>query len=377
MDAQELRNAIALTKLKSLTLMDLKTLFDSVGSATAVIELSKDIRSVLPNASKKLVNIFANTDEAMKLADEEMVYIEQKGIRALAMSDDAYPQRLKECADAPLVLYGVGKTDFNRNHIISMVGTRQCTEYGRELCDTFVAELKSLIPDALIVSGLAYGIDICSHRAALANNIDTVGVVAHGLDIVYPTVHRQTAVSMVRSGGGLLTEYTHGTPIAKMNFVRRNRIVAGMSDACIVVESAIKGGSLITARLAADYNRDVFTFPGRVGDSQSEGCNHLIANNEAQMIMTASDFIERMGWESATTTLKQQATQQELFLTLTKDERTIVDVLKNTDSEHINNISTASGINFSTTSAVLFELEMKGVVKSLGGSRYKLLRKGV
>lgn len=374
---QELINIIALTKLKSLNLTDLKLLFESAGSATAVLEHSKNIRQLLPTASDRLVRALAYTGDALRVAEKEMVFIENKHIRTLTISDNDYPQRLKECADAPLVLYACGDTDFNRKHVICMVGTRKCTEYGREICNAFVSQLKELVPDTLIVSGLAYGIDICSHRAALANEMDTVGVVAHGLDNVYPSAHRQTAVEMVRSGGGMLTEYTTNTRPEKMNFVRRNRIVAGMSDACIVVESAAKGGSLITAHMAMDYNREVFAFPGRTFDEQSAGCNHLIMNHEAMLITSASEFVAAMGWESAQATSKHEAIQQELFLELNKDELAVVNMLKNTEDEHINAISAATGINFSSASAILFELEMKGVVKSLGGARYRLIRTGL
>ena len=376
MNTQELICAIALTKLKGLSLLNARTLYDALGSASEVFAHRKDIMSVIPDASPRLVEALSHVEDATKEAEQEMEFVEKKRLKVLTLNDDAYPQRLKECEDAPLVLFNYGDADLNRQHIINVVGTRKCSEYGREVCLNFVAELKTLCPDVLIVSGLAYGIDICAHRAALDNGIDTVAVLAHGLDNIYPSMHRQTAADMIHRGGGLLTEYTTQTRPEKMNFVRRNRIVAGMCDACVVVESPKKGGSLITAELSNSYNRDVFAFPGRVYDEYSAGCNKLIRENQATLLTGAEDMLQALGWHSAAdNAVRSQAVQQDLFPDLSDEEQLLVNALKKVDDKHINQIAFDTNIPYSRASMILFDLEMKGIVKALGGARYRLVRK--
>ena len=374
MDTQEIISAIALTKLKGLSLLNARTLLDAVGSAHEVIAHRKDIVGIIPDASQRLVTAFAEADAALKEAEREMQFIEQKNLKVFTMTDEDYPQRLRECEDAPLVLYYCGNANLNATRIISIVGTRKCSEYGREVCNNFIADLKRYYPDALIVSGLAYGIDICAHRAALENSMSTVGVLAHGLDNIYPSMHRQTAADMVHRQGGLLTEYTTHTTPERGNFVRRNRIVAGLCDACIVVESAERGGSLITAELAMEYNRDVFAFPGRVYDEASRGCNNLIRRQQATLLTCAADLLDAMGWENPLKkTSKPEAVQQELFPDLTDEERALVNTLKDVDDKHINQIAIDANIPYSRASMILFDLEMKGVVRALGGARYKIM----
>ena len=374
MDTQEIISAIALTKLKGLSLLNARTLLDAVGSAHEVIAHRKDIVGIIPDASRRLVTAFAEADAVLKEAESEMQFIEQKNLKVFTLTDEDYPQRLRECEDAPLVLYYCGNANLNAMRIISIVGTRKCSEYGREVCNNFIADLKRYYPDALIVSGLAYGIDICAHRAALENSMSTVGVLAHGLDNIYPSMHRQTAADMVHRQGGLLTEYTTHTTPERGNFVRRNRIVAGLCDACIVVESAERGGSLITAELAMEYNRDVFAFPGRVYDEASRGCNNLIRRQQATLLTCAADLLDAMGWENPLKkTSKPEAVQQELFPDLTDEERTLVNTLKDVDDKHINQIAIDANIPYSRASMILFDLEMKGVVRALGGARYKIM----
>lgn len=343
-----------------------------MGSASEVFAHRKDIVSLIPDASKRLVEAFNDTDNAMRVAEAEMEFIEKKHLKVFTLNDEDYPQRLRECEDAPLVLYYCGSANLNSTHIINMVGTRKCSEYGRELCKNFIKDLKLYDPNMVIVSGLAYGIDISAHRAALENGMPTVGVLAHGLDNIYPSMHRQTAIDIIHQGGGLLTEYTTNTRPEKMNFVRRNRIVAGLCDACIVVESSEKGGSLITAELALDYNRDVFAFPGRVYDETSQGCNNLIKRHQATLLTNTKDFMEAMGWSTASAdAAKPQAIQQELFPDLSDEEQALLNTLKNVDDKHINQIAIDANIPYSRASMILFDLEMKGLVKALGGARYR------
>lgn len=374
MNTQEIISSIALTKLNGLSLLNARTLLDSLGSASEVFAHRKDIVGVIPDASKRLVAAFDHTDEALRLAEEEMKFVEQKRLRVLTLNDVDYPQRLRECEDAPLVLYYCGSANLNSQRVISIVGTRKCSEYGREVCNNFIADLKRYYPDTLIVSGLAYGIDVCAHRAALDNGMSTIGVLAHGLDTIYPSMHRQIAADMVHRQGGLLTEYgVHTTP-EKGNFVRRNRIVAGMCDACIVVESSERGGSLITAELAMEYNRDVFAFPGRVYDEYSRGCNNLIRRQQATLLTCAADLLDAMGWDNPLKKdSKRKVVQQELFPDLTDEERALVNTLKDVDDKHINQIAIDANIPYSRASMILFDLEMKGIVKALGGARYKII----
>jgi DNA processing protein len=375
MNTQEIVSSIALTKLNGLSLLNARTLLDSLGSASEVFAHRKDIVGVIPDASKRLVAAFDHTDEALRLAEEEMKFVEQKRLRVLTLNDVDYPQRLRECEDAPLVLYYCGSANLNSQRVISIVGTRKCSEYGREVCNNFIADLKRYYPDTLIVSGLAYGIDVCAHRAALDNGMSTIGVLAHGLDTIYPSMHRQIAADMVHRQGGLLTEYgVHTTP-EKGNFVRRNRIVAGMCDACIVVESSERGGSLITAELAMGYNRDVFAFPGRVYDEYSRGCNNLIRRQQATLLTCAADLLDAMGWDNPLKKdSKRKVVQRELFPDLTDEERALVNTLKDVDDKHINQIAIDANIPYSRASMILFDLEMKGIVKALGGARYRLVQ---
>ncbi|MCH5175309.1 MAG: DNA-processing protein DprA [Prevotellaceae bacterium] len=378
MSSQELIYSIALTKLKGLSLLNARTLYDTLGSAEEVFAHRKDIFAVIPDASKRLVEALGNVDDALRVAEQEMEFVEKKHLKVLTIGSDDYPHRLRECEDAPLVLYYCGSADLNRQRVVCVVGTRKCSEYGRELCRNFIADLKRHCPDTLIVSGLAYGMDICAHRQSLEQGVDTVAVLAHGLDNIYPYTHRQTAADMVHNGGGLITEYTTQTRPERMNFVRRNRIVAGLSDACIVVESSAKGGSLITAELSQNYNRDVFAFPGRVYDECSAGCNNLIRRQQATLITCADDFIEAIGWQSRIDKKNTpKAIQQDIFPELTDEERLLVNVLQEVDDKHVNQLSVDTNIPYSRVSMILFDLEMKGIIMALGGARYRLLRREV
>jgi DNA processing protein len=254
-----------------------------------------------------------------------------------------------------------------------VVGTRHATSYGEDLCISFIRDLAEYCPDTLVVSGLAYGIDIHAHRASLQHHLSTVGVLAHGLDRIYPAAHRKTAISMM-DNGGLLTEFMSGTNPDRQNFVKRNRIVAGMSDATIVVESAVKGGALITAELSESYHRDCFAFPGRVNDPYSMGCNELIKKNRAALIQSAEDFVNAMGWNIVEKNNSKSSVQRELFPELSEEEEKIVQILqKYPDGIQINALVVEANIPINRMSSLLFEMEMKGLVRALAGGVYRLL----
>ena len=312
-------------------------------------------------------------DDILPLAEKELEFAESKGIQCLGIGDAGYPARLKGCADAPLVLFYKGNANLSSRRIISVVGTRHCTEYGRDLCASFTRDLAALAPGTVVVSGLAYGIDINAHRGALAAGLPTVGVLAHGLDTIYPAMHRDTARKMLENGG-LVTEFPCGTVPEKTNFVRRNRIIAGLSDATIVVESAARGGSLITASVAESYDREVCAFPGRVGDASSEGCNMLIMDNKARMITSAESLVKALCWDCEANPAAVRPAAPELFPELSDEERRIAGSLEGCDGKQINLITVETNIPMSRLMSVLFEMEMRGIVKSLNGARYRLNR---
>ena len=371
---QEMINAIAVSKMGFYKLAEMLELQQKLGSATAIIEHRNNIKDVLPDASNKLIETLKNANRFLIQAEQEFSWAQNNGVEVLCWNDERYPQRLKECVDAPLTLFYKGSANLNKQRIISIVGTRKCTHYGQDLIKHLITNLQRLCPDVLIVSGLAYGVDINAHRSALENNFETVGVLAHGLDYLYPHAHKETALQML-SHGGLLTEYCTNTKADKMNFVRRNRIVAGMCDACILVESALKGGGLITAGIAKDYSRDVFAFPGAVGAPYSEGCNALIAQNGASLITSANDLLENMNWDNIVllNKAKEKGIERELFPTLNTDEQKVVEVLKKHNNLQINMLLAQTDLSIGKLSAVLFELEMKGIVRAMAGGSYHLL----
>lgn len=373
MNHNETRNAIALTRVNYFNLAGLAQLYRKLGSATEVIAHRNNLKEVLPDASPRLLEAMHNIEQHLRVADAEMEYNTRNNIKTLCLADNDYPQRLKNCADAPLVLFFKGNTDLNRARVINVVGTRHCTAYGQDVIRKFVTELKKLSPEVLVVSGLAYGVDINAHRQALANDLDTVAVLAHGLDNLYPARHKQTADEMIKHGG-LLTEFLTNTNADKLNFVRRNRIVAGMSDACVLVESAAHGGGLITTAIARDYSREVFAFPGAVGAPFSEGCNNLIRDHKAQLITSAADFIQALGWE--TDFKRVQATRQgierQLFPELSAEEQTVIEALQSLNDQPISQLSLSANIPISRLTVVLFQLEMKGMLKLLAGGCYHL-----
>ena len=302
-------------------------------------------------------------------AEEEIQFIEKYGIKPLFLTDKDYPKRLLNCYDSPTLLYYKGDAALNAPKIVAIIGTRSHTDYAKQVTEKLVKEL--VAQQVTIVSGLAFGVDALAHKAAIKNNLPTIGVLAHGLDQVYPYEHAGLAKDMIRQAGGLLTEFRSGTKPDKHNFPTRNRIVAGMSDATIVIETGIKGGSMITAELANGYNKDVFALPGKITDSKSAGCNHLIKNNKAILLTDAEELTELMGWQE-----KKRKTggrnQKELFIELTADEKIIINIVKEKESVPIDEINLKSGLSSSAVAAAILNLELQNVMVSLPGKYYRL-----
>ena len=312
-------------------------------------------------------NIKAFTD--FSAAEEEIKFIEKYKIVPLFLTDKNYPQRLLNCYDSPTLLYYRGAADLNTSKIIAIVGTRNNTDYGKQATEKLIKELTE--QNVLIISGLAFGIDAIAHKSAIKNELPTVGVLAHGLDKIYPYEHSSLAKDMIKHGGGLLTEFRSNTNPDKHNFPIRNRVVAGMSDVTIVIETGIKGGSMITAELANGYNKDVFALPGRVNDTKSAGCNYLIKNNKAMLLTDAQELIEMMNWED-TKSKKEKRNQKEIFIELSKDEKLIIDILKEKEAVHIDEINLKCGLSSSSVAAAILNLELQNVILSLPGKIYQL-----
>ena len=375
MNEQEIYYTIALTRMTGFNFQTALRLYQELGGGQAVYEHRLDIKDVLPDCSNRLAESLKDWTLPLARAAQEMEFITKHMVKPLLLGDEDYPQRLAECPDAPILMYYMGSANLNQKRVINIVGTRQCTTYGKDLIRRFIADLRRLCPEMLIVSGLAYGVDICAHREALGNGYETVGVLAHGLDEIYPSSHRETAKQMLAQGG-LLTEYMTETGADKMNFVKRNRIVAGMCDATILVESAAKGGGLITAGIAMDYNRSVFAFPGAVGAPYSEGCNQLIRDNGASLLTGAEDFVNAMGWQMDAKLLQAQneGIERTFFPDLSLEEQAIVKILDEMGDFQLNQLSVKANIPIGQLTGLLFQLEMKGVVRPLAGGTYHLLK---
>ena len=361
---------IALTCIKGVGVAHARNLMEAMGDEESVFKGDIARLSSIPGISKRLISEI-RSPEVLRKSEKELLFMENNKIDFHFFTDNSYPQRLTNCVDAPLVLYSKGKSSFNSDKVISIVGTRNSTKYGQDFCNEFIKEISSKIPNIQIVSGLAYGVDIGAHRAALKNNISTVAVLAHGLDRIYPHLHRQTAIEMIEDGA-LLTEFKSETNPDKHNFVRRNRIVAGMSDAVIVVESPLKGGSLITADIANSYFRDVFALPGRIKDKMSTGCNKLISDNKAVLLQNTDHFISSMGWDDDKID-KKVPKQQELFLELNGEEEKIFNALQQNNSMHVNALSIELNISVTELFMTLLELEMKNIIEALPGGMYQLV----
>ena len=352
---EEWLNRIAITWCNRTKQRQLRQLLDRYGSATESIAHHPEMIS----------------RAAIEHAQKELDFIEKHSVQLYYYKDSNYPYRLAQCTDAPLLLYAKGNVEVNPKHVVSVVGTRMPSERGKDWCRQLVIDLASHIPDLTIVSGLAYGIDVIAHKTALESGIPTIIVPAHGLDRIYPATHRNVAVQALEMGG-LLTEYTTGTEPERHNFVARNRIVAGVADAVVVVESKSKGGSLITAQMAQDYNRDVFALPGRFNDTCSAGCNDLIKHNKAQLIECAEDLIAAMGWE-AVIKHPTQTTMLELMYDLTDQQQQLINLLRDSeDGMHINQLVMETRLAYNMVSSELVMLELQDVVKSMPGGMWRL-----
>ncbi len=369
--SSDLLYQVALTLVPNIGDVHAKALVHFYGTAQSVFKAKKkELDHMEGIGSVRARSIKDFTD--FSIPEEEIKFIEKYKIAPLFITDKNYPKRMLNCYDSPVMLYYRGTADLNTSRIVSIVGTRNNSEYGRMVCEKFVGDLTS--ENILVVSGLAFGIDTIAHKTALKNNLQTVAVLAHGLDRIYPSQNKSLAKHMTEQGG-LLTEFISNTNPDKQNFPKRNRIVAGMCDAVIVMESGKKGGSLITAELGNGYNKDVFAIPGRTNDVKSEGCNYLIKNNKAALINSADDFLEMMNWSVRLRSGLQKGTaikQRELFIELTPDEKTVVDILQQQDSIQIDELYFKSGLSSSAVATALLMLEMQNVVLSLPGKVYKL-----
>lgn len=359
---------IAFSSLRSLTPPLAATILERVGSEENFFAFTESQLSAVMGFSNRLFSSSVR-GEALDKARDEVEFICSNSISAIYFQSDQYPKRLLECDDAPLMLYGLGDCDLNHSRFISIVGTRHATAYGVDFVERFVSDIASFFPEKpVIVSGLAYGIDIAAHKAALRYGLPTVAVLAHGLNTIYPSQHRSVAVEMVRNQGMLLTDYRSSTPVHKGNFLARNRIVAGLSDALVVVESASKGGALVTARLASGYNRDVFALPGRISDRYSAGCNSLIANHMAALVTSASDFCSQMRWPVAGT----DDDVPSLFPELTPEEESVIAVLTARGEATLPELSSRIDMPVARLMSMLIDMEFRALIISIPGGRYRL-----
>ena len=364
MDQQELTYRIGITLIPGVGDVLAKKLIAYCGSPEAVFKEKKNNLIKIPDIGTKTAKSIA-TQQVLLRAEQEVKYLEEKQITPLYFLDKTYPFRLKQCEDGPVMLYVKGNINFNTNKVISVVGTRQATQYGKSVCQKLVEGLKN--HNILVVSGLAYGIDIHAHKTALDNELATVGVVAHGLNMIYPSLHTNVAEKMLENGG-LVTEFLSGTKPEKENFPKRNRIIAGLSDAVVVIESAKKGGSLITADIANSYNREVGAAPGNAENRFSSGCNWLIKTNRAALIENATDIENLMGWKEEKE--ENQPNQTISYHGLSNEEKYIMDLL-NDGKTNLDELCLQSKLPSSQISATLLNLEFAGFIKSLPGKVYQ------
>ncbi|MBR6639029.1 MAG: DNA-processing protein DprA [Muribaculaceae bacterium] len=363
----QLTYQIAFASLRGITRTLANEILSRIGDENAFFNATEQqLESLMGFKNKILTQSYRK--EILEKAKKETEFIANNNVQPIYYTDKEFPYRLTECDDAPLILYTVGKCDLNSSHIISIVGTRHATPYGIDFTTRLIEDLSKSIDNIVIVSGLAYGIDIVAHNASLRNNIPTVAVLAHGLNTIYPAAHRNIAVEIVRNNGMLITDYRSIDAIHKGNFVARNRIVASLCDCLVVAESAQKGGALITAGIASSYNRDVFALPGRSSDKYSSGCNRLIASNVAALIESADDLIAAMRWS----TKPQEGEQQILTIDISEEEQAVIDYLATHDDTQINQLCVALNYPIARLMGLLIDMEFKGLILTYPGGRYRL-----
>ncbi len=362
----ELYHQIALTLIPGIGPVQAKQLIEHFGNAEYIFKAKKKDLSLIDGIGEIKAKQIKDFNQ-FKEAEEEIKFTEKHHIKCLFLTDDDYPKKLLHCYDAPTLLYYRGNTNLNNSKIVSIIGTRNNTDYGKQVTEDLINEL--LPYNVLVVSGLAYGIDTVAHKACIKNNLPTVGVLAHGLDTIYPAQHKTLAKEMLLNGG-LLTEFRKNTKPDRYNFPQRNRIVAGMADATVVVETDVKGGSMITAELAYNYNKDLFAIPGKIYDGKSSGCLKLIQQNKAVLLSSTSQLMVEMGWQEKK---KQPKKQRELFIELTNDEKIIVELLKTKETISVDELFLQSGLSSSTVAGAILSLELQNVVVCLPGKMYRLI----
>ena len=364
----ELLHQLALTLVPNIGDVQAKILIQHFGEVSAIFKAKTSALEKIEGIGSVRAKSIKEFDD-FDIAEKEQEFIEKYKIKTFFLTDKDYPKRLLNCYDSPTLLFYKGIADLNAPKIVAIVGTRTNTEYGKQFTEKLVKDLSEL--NITIISGLAFGIDAMAHKAALKHGLPTVGVVGHGLDKIYPSENSSLAKEMIKEEGGILSEFFSGTKPDKHNFPLRNRIVAGISDATVVVETNIKGGSMITGNLANAYNRDVFAVPGRTTDTKSSGCNHLIKYNKAILLTDADELLELMGWKEKSKTKTKK--QKELFIELTPEEKQVVQLLQAKETVSIDEINLSSGLSSSTIAAAILNLELQNVVASLPGKMYKLL----
>lgn len=368
MENNDKRFILALHRAAGIGDINAKKLISHCGSAEAVFKEKKTVLRKIHGIGKTILKEL-NHAALLEAAEKELLFIEKNDIQVYTVFDPEYPEKLKHCADGPLLVFQKGKINFSARKILSIVGTRMMTNYGRSFLETFIADIKKHHP--VIVSGLAFGVDIFAHQTAMQQGLQTVGILAHGLDGVYPKVHRHIAEQM-QENGGIISDFWSGSRPDRENFVKRNRIVAGISEATLVIESAKKGGSLITADIANSYNRDVFAVPGRTTDLFSTGCNNLIKQNKAVLLTGVKDLEYMLNW-TAEKEVKNKAIQKQLFVELDDQEKIICNCLHKNGKQLLDNLALHCRFPIHKTASLLLRLELKGLVRPLPGKMFELI----
>jgi DNA processing protein len=363
-----LRYKIGISLINGLGPINTRKVVSELGGVEAVFSEKKHKLMKISGVGEFLANNIVN-QKVLDRADKEIEFIDKNSIRPYFLLDDDFPYRLKQCADSPIMLYAKGNIDLNRKKILAVVGTRKASPYGIGNCTKLIEDLAHHRNDLIVVSGLAFGIDVCAHKAALANEIPTASVLGHGLEMIYPAMHKQVA-KQIEQQGALISDFISESKLDPANFLKRNRIIAGLSDVIVVVESASKGGALVTADIAQSYNRDVFSFPGRVNDTYSKGCHYLIKTNRASLIESSEDLEFMMGWDLEPGS--SSAIQQKLFTDLSTEEQEVVSLLREYGELPIDMLSMRTKLPGSKISALLLSLEFSGYVKTLPGKIYAL-----